>query len=224
MRKISAILIYTAIIGFIVTAIANVLHRRDIGAVTMVASCTALLAGALTAILVTGKKAADNSIKSSGQAQQIIAYVGVIIFVTGILLKKNHINGSEFLIIGGLILVLVFAVIILIQLITNKRFKVNPPATHYLLPSEMEQYTGVYTNPALKMVITVRITEDGAMLDAQVKGQAAYLINPIEPNVFNNLQLKLVMIFKPEHKEFLLIQNGGYYHFLREESVVFMAY
>jgi len=51
------------------------------------------------------------------------------------------------------------------------------------------------------------------MLDAQVKGQAAYLINPIEPNVFNNLQLKLVMIFKPEHKEFLLIQNGGYYHF-----------
>lgn len=89
MRKLPAILIYTALIGFTITAITNILHRRDIGAVTMVASCTALLAGALTAILVSGKKAADNSIKSSGQRTQIIAYVGVIIFVTGILLKKK---------------------------------------------------------------------------------------------------------------------------------------
>ena len=213
MRKLPAILIYTALIGFTITAITNILHRRDIGAVTMVASCTALLAGALTAILVSGKKAADNSIKSSGQRTQIIAYVGVIIFVTGILLKKKHINGSEFLIIGGLILVLVFAILILFQLITIKRYNVKCPDNHYLLPSELEQYTGVYTNPALKMVISVRINVNGTTLEAQVKGQAAYLINPIEPNVFNNLQLKLVLIFKPEHKEFVLIQNGGYYHF-----------
>ena len=198
MRKLSAILIYSAIVGFIFTAIVNLIHLSDIGSELMIVSSIVLIAGLFISILLAGKSNDNNIIYRGSSTSQIICYLGILLFIAGVLLRKFYIQYSEIIIIAGLILIGVFAIQILIQMITTKRFRVKPPDSIFLLPSELERYTGVYNNQSLNMTITVRISSNGVMPEAQVKGQPAYLLTVIEPDIFNNLQLKLVMVFRPD--------------------------
>ena len=217
MRKIAVFLIYCALIGFICTAIANLLHHRAIGAMIMVASCLLLVAGILCSLLAPGNAKANLSMSGGTRKSYIIGYIGVIVFITGVLLKKGHLAGGEYVLIAGLIIVLIFCIMVLYQVATYKKYQYKGAMTINPGAGELEQYLGVYYNDELKMELTVRKSRAGSGLEAQAKGQGAYELGCIEPNIFSCMEWGIVMEFRPSNREFILIQNGGYWHFRKAD-------
>ena len=123
MKKFTYILIYIALFGFIITTVANLLHRRDIAILLICIACLSLITGGIILLFSRINRTSgiiNEANKKSSRSLEVIAYSAIIIFITGLLFKILHYSGGELLILLSYITGLLFLIIKIIRIISKK--------------------------------------------------------------------------------------------------------
>ncbi len=81
-------------------------------------------------------------------------------------------------------------------------------------PADLEQYTGVYSNPAFPLKITIK-PYNGA-LTAQATGQSAFPMDAFENHTFTFDMAGIKMVFKPSENTMLFKQGANELTFVKE--------
>lgn len=84
-----------------------------------------------------------------------------------------------------------------------------------LSSTELDQYVGNYSS--LRAPIKVVITKNGNILMAQVTGQPAFALKPVEKDKFSFALAGIVIEFRPIFKEFTLKQGANVIPFTKDE-------
>ena len=121
-RKFAYLLIYIALSGFVITTIANLLHRRDIAILSVSSSCIALLTGGILLLLSRKTTSGEISRTNNKPSASIgaIGYSAIIIFIIGLVFKILHYSGGELLILLAYISGLLFLIIKIVRIISKK--------------------------------------------------------------------------------------------------------
>jgi hypothetical protein len=88
-------------------------------------------------------------------------------------------------------------------------------ADNFMQPDELDKCVGTYISPDMQMKICVTMEEDD-VLHAQATGYSLVPLLPLDKNVFNYSVAGITMEFRPDNNKFALIQNGGYFPFIKE--------
>jgi hypothetical protein len=110
---------------------------------------------------------------------------------------------------------LIFALIVFL-FFPQSKYPVIEVKVIDVAPADLDLYTGTYTSQDLKMKIHVTKNETGSALLAQATGQGAHPLKAIDKHIFNHHGAGLIMEFRPDNNKFVLIENGGYFPFIKE--------
>jgi hypothetical protein len=218
MNKLARTFLYIGVTGTLFGVLLLLVHFKQPGIGVLLPSLIFLMAFAVTTMFSPNRRSSivfpnDRNLRNLHKAALLVLYTGVLITVAGSFVKLLRYPGFKGFAIAG-ICVTTTGLFMLFYLSYMARKKMNQSPSAFLPESELDKYAGKYYCAQLKMDIRV-FTQDG-YLKAQATGQSAFALSPVKEEVFNCLSAGIVMEFHPTENEFILIQHGGYYPFVKK--------
>jgi CubicO group peptidase (beta-lactamase class C family) len=84
-----------------------------------------------------------------------------------------------------------------------------------VLPTELDQYVGVYSS--LQIPLKITISKNESELRAQATGQPSFALEPSEKDKFKFERAGVILEFTPSAGEMTLKQGGGVFKFVRDK-------
>jgi hypothetical protein len=217
MKRISSLFLYFGFVLILVSSLLKVLHMRDAGKTVVTVAFASYLVGLILLPFAKGDRRRifyyyNTTVFPALRFFREAIWLGIIMVVGGILIRMLHFNDNGLLLISGLIIMIIAATALPIVYFIKR--KPIPPSDIQLSASELDKYLGTYTNDQMKMEIA--ITRDGADLKGQATGQRSFPLSVVQENIFNSISSGIVIEFRPEKNEFILIQKGLYLPFIRQ--------
>jgi hypothetical protein len=217
-RKGGNLMLIAAVVVFVIAELFGVFHLRSVARPLIIAGFVLFAIGFFFRTFTSVNSTRWQNFSPQFYRWHLYTYkvidFGSLILCIGALGKISHIDELYVLVQIGMVLYVIGILSLFILFKSKNKYIIDSELDKQLSNDDLEKYAGIYDNEDLKMKISVKVIN--GYLVGQATGQGPYQLSAVKEHVFNNLSYKLVMEFHLEQGEFILIQNGGYFPFIKE--------